>query len=43
VPGYHHALEVGAAILLVGAAIAFVTLRKTRPSEQVALEPVVGA
>ena len=43
VPGYHRALEVGAAILLAGAVIAVVTVRKPRPAEAVAVEPVVGA
>jgi EmrB/QacA subfamily drug resistance transporter len=43
VPGYHRALEVGAAILLAGAVIAVVTVRKPRPAEAVAAEPVVGA
>jgi hypothetical protein len=42
VPGYHRALHVGAAILLAGAVIAVVTVRKVRPAEQVAPEPVVG-
>jgi EmrB/QacA subfamily drug resistance transporter len=43
VPGYHRALQVGAAILVAGAVIAVVTVRKTRPAEQVAIEPAVGA
>jgi hypothetical protein len=43
VPGYHRALEVGAAILLAGAVIAVTTVGKTRPAEQPAVEPVVGA
>jgi EmrB/QacA subfamily drug resistance transporter len=43
VPGYHRALEVGAAILLAGAVIAVVTVRTPRPAEAVAVEPVVGA
>jgi hypothetical protein len=43
VPGYHRALEVGAAILLAGAVIAVVTVRKTRHAEQAAVEPAVGA
>jgi EmrB/QacA subfamily drug resistance transporter len=40
VPGYHRALNVGAAILLAGAAIAVLTVRKVRPAEQVAREPI---
>jgi EmrB/QacA subfamily drug resistance transporter len=43
VSGYHRALQVGAAILLAGAMIAVVTVRKTRPAEQVAAEPAIGA
>jgi EmrB/QacA subfamily drug resistance transporter len=48
VPGYHRALHVGAAILLAGAVIAVVTVRKLRPAEQgapepAAVEPVGGA
>jgi EmrB/QacA subfamily drug resistance transporter len=42
VPGYHRALHVGAAILLAGAVIAVLTVRKVRPAEQVAHEPAVG-
>jgi EmrB/QacA subfamily drug resistance transporter len=42
VPGYHRALNVGAAILLGGAAIAVATVRKVRPAEQVAPEPAAG-
>jgi hypothetical protein len=40
--GYHRALHVGAAILLAGAVIAVVTVRKVRPAEQIAHEPAVG-
>jgi EmrB/QacA subfamily drug resistance transporter len=43
VPGYHRALHVGAAILLVGAAIAVVTVRKVRHAPHGAAEPAVGA
>jgi EmrB/QacA subfamily drug resistance transporter len=43
VPGYHRALHVGAAILLAGAVIAVVTVRKVRPTEQIAPEPAVSA
>src|SRR5512132_1815330 len=43
VSGYHRALQVGAAILLACAMIAVVTVRKTRPAEQVAAEPAIGA
>jgi EmrB/QacA subfamily drug resistance transporter len=43
VPGYHRALHVGAAILLAGAAIAVVTVRKLRPAEQATPEPAVSA
>jgi EmrB/QacA subfamily drug resistance transporter len=42
VPGYHRALHVGAAILLAGAAIAVVTVRKVRHAEHAAPEPAVG-
>jgi predicted MFS family arabinose efflux permease len=42
VPGYHRALHVGAAILLAGAMIAVVTVRKVRPAEQLEPEPAVG-
>jgi EmrB/QacA subfamily drug resistance transporter len=42
VPGYHRALHVGAAILLAGAAIAVVTVRKVRHAEHAAAEPAVG-
>jgi len=43
VPGYHRALHVGAAILLVGAAIAVLTVRKVRHAPHGAAEPAVGA
>jgi EmrB/QacA subfamily drug resistance transporter len=45
VPGYHRALHVGAAILLAGAAVAVVTIRKVHHAEerQGAPEPAVGA
>jgi EmrB/QacA subfamily drug resistance transporter len=43
VPGYHRALHVGAAILLTGAAIAALTIRKGRTAEKVAPEPAVSA
>jgi EmrB/QacA subfamily drug resistance transporter len=43
VPGYHRALHLGAALLLAGAVIALVVVRKVRPAEQVAPEPVVSA
>jgi EmrB/QacA subfamily drug resistance transporter len=41
VPGYHRALHVGAAILLAGAVIAVVTVRKVRPAE-LTPEPALG-
>ncbi len=45
VPGYHRALHVGAAILLAGAAVAVVTIRKGHHAEerQGAPEPAVGS
>jgi EmrB/QacA subfamily drug resistance transporter len=47
VPGYHLALHVGAALLIVGAAVAAVTIRKVEhaeePEPQRAPEPLVGA
>ena len=43
VPGYHRALHVGAAILLAGAAIAVLTIRKGRTAEQPAPGPAVIA
>jgi EmrB/QacA subfamily drug resistance transporter len=43
VPGYHRALHLGASILLAGAVIAVVTVRKVRPAEQIAAEQVVSA
>ena len=48
VPGYHRALEVGAAILLVGAVIAVATIRKVEHAEEGEFErrtpePAVGA
>jgi len=45
VPGYHRALHVGAAILLAGAAIAVVTIRKVHHAEerQGAPEPAIGS
>ncbi len=45
VPGYHRALHVGAAILLAGAAVAVVTIRKVHHAEerQGAPEPAVGS
>jgi EmrB/QacA subfamily drug resistance transporter len=43
VPGYHRAVHVGAAILLVGAAIAVLTVRKVRHAAHGAAEPAVGA
>jgi EmrB/QacA subfamily drug resistance transporter len=43
VPGYQRAVHVGAAILLAGAVIAVVTVRKPLQAEQVAAEPLVGA
>ena len=45
VPGYHRALEVGAAILLVGAAVAVATIRSQphREARAAAAEPAVGA
>ena len=43
VPGYHRALHVGAAILIAGAVIAVVTVRKVRHAEHGAPEPAVGA
>ena len=43
VPGYHRALHVGAALLLAGAVIAVVTVRRVRLVEPVAAEPAVGA
>jgi EmrB/QacA subfamily drug resistance transporter len=42
VPGYHRALHVGAAILLAGAVIAVVTVRKIRPAEHGAPEPAAA-
>jgi EmrB/QacA subfamily drug resistance transporter len=43
VEGYHHALQVGAALLLSGAVIAVLTIGRKRRSEvQAAEEPVVG-
>jgi EmrB/QacA subfamily drug resistance transporter len=44
VDGYHRALHVGAGILLVGAVVSVVTVRKVRHAEhQATAEPVVGA
>jgi EmrB/QacA subfamily drug resistance transporter len=43
VPGYHRALHVGAALLLAGAVIAVVTVRKPHPAERVRPEPALGA
>ena len=45
VPGYHRALHVGAAILLVGAVVAVATVRNVRHAEEPrgAAEPAVGA
>jgi hypothetical protein len=45
VPGYHRALHVGAAILLAGALVAVLTIRKVHHAEEThgAPEPVVGA
>jgi hypothetical protein len=45
VPGYHRALHVGAAILIVGAFVAAVTIRKIEHAEErrTTAEPVVGA
>jgi EmrB/QacA subfamily drug resistance transporter len=45
VPGYHRALHVGAAILLVGAFVAAATIRKVQHAEEprTTAEPVVGA
>ena len=45
VPGYHRALHVGAAILLAGAAVAVVTIRKVHHAEepQGAPEPAIGS
>jgi EmrB/QacA subfamily drug resistance transporter len=45
VPGYHRALHVGAAILLAGALVAVLTIRKVHHAEEPhgAAEPVVGA
>jgi EmrB/QacA subfamily drug resistance transporter len=44
VDGYHRALHVGAGILLVGAVVAVLTVRKVRhPEPQGTMEPVVGA
>jgi len=45
VPGYHRALHVGAAILLAGAAVAVLTIRKVHHAEerQGAPEPAVGS
>jgi MFS family permease len=43
VDGYHRALHVGAAILLVGAVVAVLTVRKVRhPEPQRTAEPAVG-
>ena len=42
VPGYHRALHVGAAILLMGAVIAVVTVRKVRHAPHGAEQPAVG-
>jgi EmrB/QacA subfamily drug resistance transporter len=42
VPGYHRALHVGAALLLAGAAIAVVTVRKPQPAERVRPEPALA-
>jgi EmrB/QacA subfamily drug resistance transporter len=43
VVGYHRALHVGAALLLAGAVIAVVTVRRVHLAERVAAEPAVGA
>jgi EmrB/QacA subfamily drug resistance transporter len=45
VPGYHRALHVGAAILLAGALVAVLTIRKVHHAEEThgAPEPVTGA
>jgi MFS family permease len=45
VPGYHRALHVGAVILLAGAVVAVVTIRKVHHAEEprTAAEPAVGA
>jgi EmrB/QacA subfamily drug resistance transporter len=45
VPGYHRALHVGAVILLAGALVAVVTIRKVHHADepQTAAEPAVGA
>jgi EmrB/QacA subfamily drug resistance transporter len=45
VPGYHRALHVGAAILLAGALVAVLTIRKVHHAEEThgAPEPAVGA
>jgi EmrB/QacA subfamily drug resistance transporter len=44
VPGYHRALHVGAVILLAGAVVAVLTIRKVRHAEtHAAAEPAVGA
>jgi EmrB/QacA subfamily drug resistance transporter len=45
VPGYHRALHVGAAILLVGALVAAITIRKIEHAEErhATAEPAVGA
>jgi EmrB/QacA subfamily drug resistance transporter len=44
VDGYHRALQVGAAILLSGAAVSMLTVRKTRrPEPQAIAEPAVGS
>jgi hypothetical protein len=45
VPGYHRALHVGAAILIAGALVAVLTIRKVHHAEEsrAAAEPAVGA
>src|SRR5262245_37705509 len=43
VTGFHHALEVGAVLVIVGAVVAATTLKRTRHAEEVAEAPVVEA
>jgi MFS family permease len=45
VPGYHRALHVGALILLAGAVVAVLTIRKVKHAEEprAAAEPAIGA
>jgi MFS family permease len=43
VPGYHRALEVGAAILIVGAVVAVATIRNVAPEPRRSAEALVEA